>query len=251
MYVVVQNHFRFIDFFLEKGFDVNNPDANGLTCIMWACLYSSFECIYKLLYISELNLRDKKRGNTVLHHICLMFNTCEDISQEAIIIDIFTIALINNGNPFMTNNISRLPYQLVKNIATRYKLYSLMNPEMRQNRIHYSLRYPSSIIKTSIELKGVRCDNCFIQPIRGLRYKCIICEQYDLCENCISLYDHHPELITNHPLDHSFHICYSELAYAIKYGDMQCVRGILEESVLDLNSILYVVSIDYYHVIDI
>ena len=31
---------------------------------------------------------------------------------------------------------------------------------------------------------GVRCDGCGLDPITGSRFKCSICENYDLCENC-------------------------------------------------------------------
>ena len=31
---------------------------------------------------------------------------------------------------------------------------------------------------------GIKCQNCQIYPIAGIRYKCIKCESYDLCEEC-------------------------------------------------------------------
>ena len=34
---------------------------------------------------------------------------------------------------------------------------------------------------------GVSCDNCQASPVRGVRYKCSSCVNYDLCENCMSL----------------------------------------------------------------
>ncbi|XP_050303138.1 E3 ubiquitin-protein ligase HERC2 [Anthonomus grandis grandis] len=32
--------------------------------------------------------------------------------------------------------------------------------------------------------EGVACNSCCVQPIRGPRFKCKVCEGYDLCDNC-------------------------------------------------------------------
>eukprot|EP00117_Sycon_ciliatum_P001931 scpid86818/ scgid7384/ Sequestosome-1; Ubiquitin-binding protein p62 len=42
--------------------------------------------------------------------------------------------------------------------------------------------------------RGVTCDICGIGPILGIRYKCSVCHDYDLCSNC--------EAKGTHPADH-------------------------------------------------
>lgn len=38
--------------------------------------------------------------------------------------------------------------------------------------------------------RGITCNHCRIVPIRGLRYKCANCQDYDLCEGCEALEVH-------------------------------------------------------------
>jgi len=41
----------------------------------------------------------------------------------------------------------------------------------------------------------VKCDGCGVFPIRGIRYKCGVCSNYDLCEKCEALNEHDPQHI--------------------------------------------------------
>lgn len=55
----------------------------------------------------------------------------------------------------------------------------------------------SKKIKKKIKVKhpGVTCDSCGKLNLRGRRYKCLICSDYDLCEVCEEKSPHdHPML---------------------------------------------------------
>ena len=45
--------------------------------------------------------------------------------------------------------------------------------------------------------RGVQCNNCNENPIRGIRYRCVNCTDYDLCEQC--------EAMQMHPKTHLFY----------------------------------------------
>lgn len=40
---------------------------------------------------------------------------------------------------------------------------------------------------------GVRCDGCSVLPIKGIRYKCTSCPNFDLCEDCEAKNAHDPK----------------------------------------------------------
>jgi len=49
-------------------------------------------------------------------------------------------------------------------------------------------------------MKKYICDGCEMSPIVGVRYKCAVCEDFDLCEKCESVTDHeHPFLKIKKP----------------------------------------------------
>ena len=58
------------------------------------------------------------------------------------------------------------------------------------------------LIEKSNEIihQGVSCDNCEDKDIKGIRYKCAVCKNFDFCENCESFVKHpHPFLKIRNP----------------------------------------------------
>jgi len=39
---------------------------------------------------------------------------------------------------------------------------------------------------------GVRCDGCKLVPIVGMRHKCLMCQDFDFCDNCKNNTKHEP-----------------------------------------------------------
>lgn len=61
------------------------------------------------------------------------------------------------------------------------------------SKVNMNNNKSSAIKKDLPEHTGIFCVNCRQFPIRGVRYKCLICSSYDLCENCEEKEQHkHP-----------------------------------------------------------
>ena len=58
-----------------------------------------------------------------------------------------------------------------------------MSQVMMSNMSNISL---SNIDKSAYnyEHKGIKCERCFAEPIKGYRYKCSVCNNYNLCGKC-------------------------------------------------------------------
>lgn len=76
----------------------------------------------------------------------------------------------------------------------------------KPNESNYeSTRTPGKTGTHSVSHKNVSCDNCtpdqFV-PIKGLRYKCLVCKDYDLCEKCEYGFNEHEIITERHSFTH-------------------------------------------------
>jgi hypothetical protein len=54
--------------------------------------------------------------------------------------------------------------------------------------------------ETETVFEELQCDICAAFPIRGPAFKCMVCENFDLCQNCEASYHHfHPTLQMTKP----------------------------------------------------
>ena len=93
------------------------------------------------------------------------------------------------------SKIKNLEEDLINDI---YKSIS-QNEENELSKLNNNQKIIMSNIKKNNEKQihyGISCDNCHCQNIIGPRFKCSICENYNLCSNC--------EEISKHDINHIF-----------------------------------------------
>ena len=69
---------------------------------------------------------------------------------------------------------------------------------------------------------GVNCDECHTQPIKGTRYKCGNCANYDLCSICFEY--------TTHNRDHAFIVIKRPLTSEQSFTDLPLLKNTLYKS---------------------
>ena len=79
-------------------------------------------------------------------------------------------------------------YQLNKE-SHGHDFHVIAHPIMRNRLGHKNTKY----CQRGIVHSNVMCDGCGMLPLKGWRYKCSICDDYNLCENCEEKTGH------NHP----------------------------------------------------
>lgn len=71
--------------------------------------------------------------------------------------------------------------------------------------------------------RHIICDGCGMAPITGIRYKCAVCPDMDLCEKCETSFEHpHPFLKIRHPKQAPHKI------FAVLREDDDAIHGGLE-----------------------
>ena len=78
----------------------------------------------------------------------------------------------------LDKSLKKIKEKIVDNMVKKYKKMltkqNKSSPISNENIIHYS----------------VTCDGCNMSPIRGIRYKCNECRDFDFCEKCESSVEH-------------------------------------------------------------
>ena len=87
-----------------------------------------------------------------------------------------------NIENIITSNIENIKEDIIQSIL-------IENSKIQQNS-----KMKKKGPKNSYVHENYICHNCQVSPIKGIRYHCLECNDYDLCEKCEAIIDH------NHPL---------------------------------------------------
>jgi hypothetical protein len=78
---------------------------------------------------------------------------------------------LNKADIVLSNFFEKYKKKFESNIVEVVKSAPIKESQPKQNKIE-------------VVHEGVRCDGCKVSPIKGDRYKCSVCEDYDFCSQC-------------------------------------------------------------------
>ena len=85
--------------------------------------------------------------------------------------------------------------ELMPDIISKIKTEVMKDNQMKKEKEDSMMSNQSKIEEGKHVHKYIICDGCEMDPVVGVRYKCAICPDYDLCENCEATTTHdHPFL---------------------------------------------------------
>ena len=152
----------------------------------------------------EEDLEIKRKNSSKLNEsFCAIFNNYNEkylfffISQITKYFKYLILKkLISNLNQNSENKISSLNEILLSQIQIfnkginklkdieKNKLSQINIDDFKYCNFHSKINNNESIIYCSTIHNNIKCENCLIIPIVGVRFKCCICENYNLCVNC-------------------------------------------------------------------
>ena len=101
----------------------------------------------------------------------------------------------------------------------RYKCSECLNYDLCEKcedqigHQHPVLKIKEPIIIQEIVHENIFCDMCGAAPIKGIRYKCSVCNDFDLCEKCYATGEHSHDFFEIKRLNQQF-----EIKPVIHYG---------------------------------
>ena len=139
----------------------------------------------------ELPIKDKENNNDN-NNLNNLDNNLSSMKEK------YSKVLKAKVSKYIENEINQLKKELIKkSLIKNQKVinnYIEKINELEQERQIQFQKELNKITESKISMSicntihnGIECNNCNKNPIQGIRYKCLICDNYNLCESCEEL----------------------------------------------------------------
>ena len=175
------------------------------------------------------------------------FKTFESAKEENIEI-IEEKKIINEENKEIFNPDQK---EKQKNVKKQKKNKNAKAPKIQKEKKPKKEKKEKKVKPAEKELivhNNIICDGCNEGPIIGIRYKCTVCYDFDLCENCEEILDHqHPLVKIRQPMKTGAHALWGQrnsCQFSGRIPDMGAIKDLISSYVKEATKKKYKVKVE-------
>ena len=180
---IIQNGYENVKDFVEKNGGIENvftlfkDDLHSLKTQFLGNLKEGFKCFpgrghHHWKKFNERNCWQKQTSNSNFKDGVKTNESVEDFKKKI--------------EKKLEKSFNKMKDRLVNKMVKKYEKLLAQQNQTQQTQSNSSANTQNS----NVIHERVTCDGCGMHPIRGIRYKCTTCDNFDYCEKCEETVDH-------------------------------------------------------------